>query len=238
MGAPSFLSFPQRLGIPASQWRELKWQLLCELRVAAPGIIQSFDAAKQTVSVQLTVLENINNAQTLVPTSVQIPILSDVPLVLPRAGGFVVTLPVKVGDECLVIFGDNDYGAWWFSGGSQAQVTRRRHDLSDGFAILAPWSQPRVIADYSTDSLEIRSDDGTQAIEVRTDAINITVGSGDVTVNSQNGNVNVTGQKVVVTGSAEVDISGSGVTKIEGRNFLLHEHTGVQPGGGTSGPVV
>lgn len=34
-----------------------------------------------------------------------------------------------------------------------------------------------------------------------------------------------------------IEIDGSGGTTIDGKNFLAHEHTGVQTGGGTSGPV-
>ena len=72
------------------------------LRVAAPGIIQSFNSAEQTVTVQLSIREKRNNDG--VETWEDIPQLVDVPVVFPRAGGYILTMPIKPGDECLVIF--------------------------------------------------------------------------------------------------------------------------------------
>lgn len=71
------------------------------LRVAAPGIIQSFNSAEQTVTVQLSIREKRNNDG--VETWEDLPQLVDVPVVFPRAGGYVLTMPIKPGDECLVI---------------------------------------------------------------------------------------------------------------------------------------
>lgn len=237
VSTPSFLSFPQRLGVPASQWNKLKWQLLCELRVAVPGIISSFDAAKQTATVQVAIQENINNPKTLVPAPTTIPILSDVPVIMPRSGGFAVTLPVNEGDECLLVFGDNDYGGWFQSGGVQAQVFRRRHNLSDSFAIVGLWSQPNVLEDFSTDSLQVRSDDGTQVIDVKAGEIDVTsnakvkliVGSQTIEANAMDININSNGK---------VNINAASSVVIQGKDFMAHEHSGVQTGTGNSGPVV
>lgn len=156
-----------------------------KLRVCVPGIVQSFDAAAQTVTVQPALREKIcpdgNEAW------VDLPLLVDVPIVVPRAGGYALTLPVQPGDECLVVFGDMCMDGWWQSGGVQNQVECRRHDLSDGFAILGVWSQPRVIPGYSTGSAQLRNNAGTAYVELAGDTINI-VGS---TVNIKAGRVNI-----------------------------------------------
>jgi len=61
-----------------------------DLRVAAPGIIQSFDVDEQTVTVQLCIKDIIYvDKQQTIP----IPVLQDVPLVIPKAGNFVITVP-------------------------------------------------------------------------------------------------------------------------------------------------
>ena len=75
---------------------------------------------------------------------IEIPLLVDVPIVLPRAGGYLLAFVPEAGDECLVVFADTCIDGWWQSGGVQSQVERRRHDLSDGFAIPGPWSQPNL----------------------------------------------------------------------------------------------
>ncbi len=146
-------------------YRTIMDTVSANLRVAMPGIIQSFNATEQTVVVQLAVRERIKQPD-LSFKWVQIPLLVDVPIVVPRAGGFSLTLPVAQGDECLVIFADTIIDGWWANGGVQNQPEKRRHDLSDGFAILGVWSQPRVITNYSTTSAQLRSDDGTTYISL------------------------------------------------------------------------
>ena len=141
------------------------------LRVADVGIIKSFDAEKQTVVVELAITEKINNGEGF--DDIQIPILVDVPVVIPRAGGFALTLPITVGDECLVVFSDKCIDAWYQSGGVQNQMFKRRHDLSDGFAIIGIGSQPKVITDYSTDSAQLRNSSGSVMVEVKDDVVNI-----------------------------------------------------------------
>jgi hypothetical protein len=153
------------------------------IRVAIPGIIQSFDSTTQTVSVQPAIREairDVNNTQQWV----NLPLLVDVPIVLPRAGGFVATFPIQAGDECLVIFADMCIDAWFSNGGIQNQIEKRRHDLSDCFAILGCWSQPNVISNYSTDSIQLRNDSGTSYIEIKDTEININ--SATVKINNKN----------------------------------------------------
>lgn len=140
-----------------------------------------------------------------------LPALLDVPIVLPRAGDYILTLPVQAGDECLVIFADQCIDAWWQNGGVQNPMERRRHDLSDGFAILGTWSQPRRLAKFSTDTMQL--------LNHKTGA-GITVHEAGITVH---GTITVTGdaalQGAVVAGG--VDLVG---------------HTHLCPDGQTGGP--
>lgn len=227
-----------------SKW---KTNISANLRVAWPGIIASFDSATQTVEVDLalqdrlyTILKGQNSASW---QYVQVPRLTGIPIVLPRAGGFTLTMPVTKGDECLVIISDVCINAWWQNGAletsdgyiGQQWERPRRHDFSDGMAILGVWSQPRVLSNYSTQSAQLRSDDGSVTVDVTNQAISLNApkininSSGDVDINAQ-GNVNI-------VGNAGASISGNKLTKIEGKTFLEHMHTGVQSGGSESGPV-
>ncbi|MBY6798099.1 hypothetical protein HYH85_17965 [Clostridium botulinum] len=145
------------------------------LRVACPGIIQSFDPESQTVTVQLALREHIYNGYD--KQWIKLPLLLDVPIIIPRAGNYVLTMPIKKDDECLVIFADMCIDAWYSYGGIQNQIEKRRHDLSDGFAILGAWSQPNKIEDYSTDSCQLRTIDGTTAIDIKPGEINMNASS-------------------------------------------------------------
>lgn len=156
------------------------------LRVCIPGIIQSFDATTQTVTVQPTIKEQITNPD-LSYSWVSLPLLLDVPIVFPRAGGFSLTLPVSVGDECLVVFGDMCIDGWYIAGGTQnTQLDKRRHDLSDGFALVGVWSQPRVLPNYDTSAAQLRTDNGLVSVTVSKAGISLVAPAGSI---NANGNV-------------------------------------------------
>lgn len=80
-------------GIPAKD-ELLQRNTSTKIRVAVPGIIKEFNSLEQTVIVQPAIRElvNINGQQQWL----DLPLLLDVPIVLPRAGGFVITMPIKM----------------------------------------------------------------------------------------------------------------------------------------------
>lgn len=189
-------------------------QTVNNVRVAMPGIIQSFDATEQTVTVQCAIREKINMDGNL--SWQEIPLLLDVPIIFPRAGNYILTMPIQAGDECLVVFGDSCMDAWWQSGGVQNQIDCRRHDLSDGYAIVGLYSQPRRITNYSTNTAQLRNISGSAYVELSGNNVNI-VG----------GNVTISATKVTIGGN----------TTIDGRVFMSHKHGGVETGGGNTGGV-
>lgn len=119
----------------------LKSAIMSELRVAIPGIVKGWDDETQTVTVQPAIREKVSSGG--ISAEVQIPLLVDVPVVMPSAGGYGLYFAPQIGDECLVVFADMCIDAWWQSGGVQNQADKRRHDLSDAFAIMGCWSQPK-----------------------------------------------------------------------------------------------
>lgn len=224
------------------------------MRVASPAIIKSFDPEKQTVTAQITIREKISFRGGDFE-DITIPILLDVPIYMPRAGNFILTMPVTIGDECLIIFGDTCIDSWWETGAVSNQMDLRRHNLSDGFALLGVWSQPKVISDYSTDSTFLRNLNNDSYIEIRDSDINIktptkiTIEAGsEVEVKAPTVNVKATsttidsptteikGGSITISGSSIVNITG-GNAQIDGKDFLQHTHTGVQTGVGNTGGV-
>jgi len=165
------ITLPERLRSENEVFRKMMDALSSRIRVASPGIIQSFNANKQTVEVRIAIQEKITiNGEV---SDITIPKLVDVPIFMPRAGGFALTLPVQAGDECLVIFSDCCYDAWYQSGDIQKQIDHRRHDLSDGFALLGIWSQPHVISDYDTSSAFLRNEAGSVKVKVSANEIDL-----------------------------------------------------------------
>lgn len=171
-----------------------------KIRVAMPGVVVSFDATKQTVRVKPALKERVNINGVL--SDEEIKDLLDVPIFMPRAGGYTLTMPVTAGDECLVIFGDSCMDSWWQSGGTgNKQMDLRRHDLSDGYAILGVWSQPRVLSNYKTDAVQIRNDVGTTNIELKNGEITATIEATVLKVVS--GKITALANKVALGGEFE-----------------------------------
>jgi len=108
----------------------LKADILYNLNCHQLGVIESFDAAKQTASIQLSVLRVVGNEE------IPYPLLTDCPIMFPAAGGAYMTFPVVQGDPCLVLFNDRDIDNWFTTGNVVAPNTSRAHSLSDGIAIL------------------------------------------------------------------------------------------------------
>ncbi|WP_250538820.1 MULTISPECIES: Gp138 family membrane-puncturing spike protein [unclassified Caballeronia] len=135
------------------------------LWTALPAIIQSFDASALTCTAQPAIQAQVR-AQDGSTSWVTLPLLVDVPVCFPRGGGCTLTFPVASGDEALIVFASRCIDAWWQSGGVQVQAELRMHDLSDGFAILGPFSQAMKIDGVSTSAVQLRSNDGSAYIEL------------------------------------------------------------------------
>jgi len=159
------------------------------LWTALPGIVQSVDLTAMTCEVQPSlqaVVTNLNGVDSVV----NLPLLVDVPIVFPSAGGFTITLPIAAGDEVLVVFSARCIDAWWQSGGVQQAMEARMHDLSDGFAIPGPRSLPRKVPAISSTALQIRNDAGTTYLELSADGKVKIVTPSEIDIT---GDINVTG---------------------------------------------
>lgn len=231
--------------------------LSAQIRVAMPGIVNSVDLQAQTVTVQLALQGKISDEKGEVWTNM--PLLQDVPIVWPRAGGFALTLPVKAGDECLVVFGDRCIDSWWQSGGVQKPMDERTHDLSDAFAVFGITSQPRKLANVQADAIELRDDGRSNWLQIKTGSINaVTTGaltakcatadidaSGSARIKAPTttveGNLVVTG---LITGQGGMAISGGSGASVTGSltttgdvkagDISLQGHTHTCPDGQTS----
>lgn len=170
----------ERLDNPSEQQRSAIENELTNARFAMPGIIVSFDAARQTASVQPAITENVQIGDSN-REAMNLPVLSDVPVQFPRAGGYCLTFPVKKDDECLLVFGDMCIDGWWQSGGVQDQMEKRRHDLSDAIAILGITSVPRAVKSFSTSSVMLRNEEGSTYVEISGADVNVVAG-GDLSL--------------------------------------------------------
>lgn len=118
-----------------------------------PGIVQTYDANTQTATVQAAIRKRVRTPKGVV--NVELPLMTDVPVMMLGGGQHYMTFPVTKGDECLILFSDVCIDAWYQSGGIQNQPVARLHDLSDGFAIVGFRSAGRAIQSPNTGIPEI-----------------------------------------------------------------------------------
>ena len=186
------------------------WQ--SELWTALPAFVVSYNMDAGTIVAQPTVSLKYVNAlnQTL---TINLPPLPDVPVCFPHGGGFSLTFPIQLGDECLIIFASRCIDGWWAYSGIQQQVEPRMHDLSDGFAIMGPRSKPKAISQsgLSDSAVQLRKDDGSSYIQIDT--------SGDITIVAPLMNVNITGA-ANITSEAGIVLTAPPNTIIANGNVL------------------
>ena len=174
-----------------------------QLRVALPGIIRSFDPASQTVTAQPALKMKVNLGDGEIK-QMDYPVIQNVPVVLPFAqgAGLLLTLPVKPGDECLLVFADRAMDFFTQSGGiqptdtsaSEDTTTPRAHHLTDAICIPGLISNPQAVPDYNGEHIEIRDRERKQYFSLGPDGITITDGTaiwnmkgGKVTLNAPTG---------------------------------------------------
>lgn len=228
-----------------------------EIWTAIPALVVDVDYSDVTISAQ-PAIQSVLTQKDGTTQNITLPLLIKVPICYPKGGGFAITFPIKKDDEVLIIFSSRCIDAWWQQGGVQPQAEMRMHDLSDGFAILAPQSQAKKISNISQNSIQMRSDDGATYISVA-DNKNVTINTtGNLITNGANltatlsgsltascssasitatSNINLTAPQINLNGN--VSISGSanvvgGLTNA-GTNYATHVHGGVQTGAGTTG---
>lgn len=220
---------------------------------AMPGIVQGYSAEQQTVSVEVSIKMQLQQPDGSWIWEAIKPLV-DCPVVFPSGGGFTLTFPVKPGDECLVVFANRCIDAWWQSGGVQIQADLRMHDLSDGFALLSPRSQPRVLTPTaSITGVELRSDTRTSFVRIDEDdnvfvtaENNIAADAGGDVYASAGVDAAISAAGVVSVVAPTINISGnvniignlvvSGTMTNATKNVgSTHTHSGVQTGGGNTG---
>ena len=228
------ISLQQYLSDTQAYLDSLKSDIKATTHVSLPAIVTKFDAQKQTINCIPTIKEliYINGSVSFK----EFPELQEVPIEVPRAGNFAITLPITVGQECRVTFQDLCLDGWWSRGGIQSWNDLRRHDLSDAIATFSPWSQPNVIPDYSTSNLEIRSLDNQTKISLSDDSITISKGeNSSILINSSEIHLQMGINELIINASG-IELTTTNLT-INGSPYLFHVHSGVTPGNSNTGTV-
>lgn len=148
-----------------------------ELRVSLPGVITKVHVDKQTVDVQITVknplFDEHGNA-----IFEQLTSIADVPLAVTRGGGFLVWVPVAVGDSVMLVFSDLSMDTWRAGDGSRpvppGWVGKHTADSAIAYPCVAPDS--KSLSSPSADKVVIGKDSGPTQISISAADITATAG--------------------------------------------------------------
>lgn len=192
-----------------------------ETHTALPGIIESFNEETQTAKVRIPLKRDLRDSDGNESVG-SWPILPGVPVWMPHAGGFHITLPVAKGDECLLIILERDISKWYDEGLEESPETRRMHDISDAVALVGLNRNENRLTPYNESDLVISNDAGDQSVILKA--------GGDIELKA--GNVKVIGN-LEVTGGTELGsvVNSNGTDIGEGHS---HDGSATAPDGPVS----
>ncbi len=214
------------------------YAMQARLWTALPAIVQSFNAAKMTVTAQPTINLRVRQADGTF-ASVQMPVLLDCPVLWQGGGGVTAVFPIAKGDECLVVFSSRCIDAWWSKGGVQDPTEIRMHNLSDGFVLVGVRSVPNAFTPPAG-LAALMSNDGSTYVQL--DPVGQTLkmtAPGSITINS-NGGVTINGVSIDSSGNVNSPATVTATTDVVGggKHLKTHIHSGVTAGSANSGPPV
>jgi hypothetical protein len=173
-----------------------------QIWTSTPAIVESFDG--NTLRAKPAIQEKVRAKDGTV-SDVNLPLLIYCPVVFPTGGGYVLTFPIKPGDEVLIVFASRCIDNWWKQGGVQKQAEMRMHDISDGFAIPGPLSDPRKVSNVSTTATVLRSMDNL---------LNVTLDSSI--------------QKILINATNQIDLTATTQVTVTAPTIIAHASTALE----------
>jgi len=198
-----------------------------EFNIVMPGRIVEYFPLNQTATILISG-ERLYDSATELGGLAERSHLLDVPVHTASGGGFAITMPIKPGDTCVIMFSQFGYDHWLFNdsdkGGSYANAAapwlRREFSEKDGFAIVGLSTIPRAITNYNPTDAEFRNSDLTQFLALRE--------SGDINIVGPN-NFSVDVPDTVVINTADTTITSE---------FTVDGHANITNGLNMSGTVI
>lgn len=159
-----------------------------KIHTSIPAQVVSYDATKNTASIQLCV-KIIRNDDPDSDGS-EFPVLEDIPVMFAGSGNVFLTVPVKKDSYGVYEVAEDDINDWLSKGGIVSPTSVDRFNPDTGFfKPCSPWMFDSSFGEISTDRVSVRTRDGLTEISVL-----------------ENGNVEInvpTGKTVAVNGSAD-----------------------------------
>lgn len=154
--------------------------------------------------------------------------IAKVPLLTIGAGGYLITFPIKAGDQGWIKANDRDISVYLQKQQDAGPNTTRMHSFEDGI-FIPDIARTWTLADEDKENMVIQSVDGSIKVAIGADQIKVVHPKAvliDTPLVTMTGDLDVKG---TITGETDVL---SGDDKISGKG---HTHPGVQTGSGHTG---
>jgi hypothetical protein len=129
---------------------------LLALNTVQPGIVESYNAADNTASVQpmigITTVDDDG-----APVVVDQPLLNNIPVLMPTVGQYAITLPVTAGTQGVILHCQRDIDSAVLSGSKGRAATYRVQHISDGLFLPFPISDASRAGAVAVDGLQIKA---------------------------------------------------------------------------------
>ncbi len=201
---------------------------LQDVHVALPGSVQKVDMATQTVDV-LPEIKRVLEDEDGNTKEESMPILPNIPLVFPRAGGYFLTLPVAVGDKVLILFCEKDLDQWRAKGRETAPDDLRMHSTAGAVAIAGVYPTMSPILTTNSTDMILGKDAGSK-IYIKPNA--------EIHLAQENPAQYIALATQVLTELTSLQTQINNIVTIMNANavvFAAHTHPGVTPGPGVTG---
>lgn len=147
------------------------------------GKITSFDASKNTASVQISSQAQLANGKII-----DYPILEECPVFVLSGGDAFISFPINAGDSCILLFNDRDFDKWFLTGETNIPLSARAHSLSDAICLVGvrPSNKPLEV---STSKVLINA--GTKELNMTAAGSKMDATTGKVTIKNNAKNLKI-----------------------------------------------
>lgn len=190
-----------------------------KLEKVAPAQIISYDRTTNRASVQI-----LNQSITSTGEKLTKKPLENIPVLMMSGGGFTFSFPIKQGDTGWIVAADRDISVFKQLLQVFAPASYQIHRYKDSF-FIPDKVNGFELAEEDTNAVILTSLDGTTKISVISGQVTITTPQTVI-----NGNIQVNGSIIATdTITSNTDVISAGIS---GKS---HTHSGVEPGGGSTG---
>jgi len=157
--------------------RKIIYQENLSLGVAIPAIVDSFDPDTQMIEATPVIRRRTredDGSLAVEDRLKQIKIPACMPFV--RTLGFSITMPLQPGDQVMFVIQDRGIDLWQETGEISDPPDLeevRAHQYTDAIYIIGPIDLATPIIDYQIDSIEVRNEDRTCALQIWDDAAQV-----------------------------------------------------------------